>query len=133
MTTELAGPDRIPYVVFGGRSVDWAVRADLVQQIVSEADWKGAAPVDVAALWGEQLIAEAAPSRVLVVQTAKGVRGIRAERITYRTVAGLDLSVLPRVMARTRAATFVTGIVFEDPHPTLVVLNPEGLSPDGPG
>lgn len=133
MTTEPDPPDRIPYVVVGGRTVDWAVRADLVQQIVSEADWKGARPVDVAGLWGEDVSLEAASSRLLVVQTAKGVRAIRAERITYRSVARLDVSVLPRVMGRTRAAAFVTGLVFEDPHPTLVVLNPEGLSPDGPG
>ena len=35
-------------------------------------------------------------------------------------------------MARSPAAAFVTGLVFDEAHPALVILNPEGLSYESP-
>jgi hypothetical protein len=121
--------DHVPYVVLSGRGLEWAVPAERVTEVVREADWTGSAPVDVAALWGEDEQSDV-PMRVLVIKTALGPFGLRAARITYRSVARSEVCPLPALMARTPAAAFVVGLVFEEPHPALVVLDPEGLSHD---
>ncbi len=125
-------PSLAAYVVVGGQSVDWAIEAEAVREIVLLAEWRGAAPFDVAALWGDGSRDEAAESRVIVVDTQGGPRGIRAARIAYRSLARAHVFALPGVMARSPAAAFVTGLVFDEAHPALVILNPEGLSYESP-
>ena len=68
-------PSLAAYVVVGGQSVDWAIEAEAVREIVLLAEWRGAAPFDVAALWGDGSRDEAAESRVIVVDTQGGPRG----------------------------------------------------------
>jgi hypothetical protein len=121
------------FVVFSGTTVDWAIRAETIREVVSEADWDGDVPFDVAALWGDAGPPDVTHARVLVVRTRAGLRGIRAGRITYRSVDMGRVCPLPDILARAPASAFVAGIVFEDAHPALVVLDPEGLSYDRAG
>jgi hypothetical protein len=116
------------YVVLAGASLEWAIDAELVREIILEHEWRGASPFDVAALWKDTPPDDGTPARVIVVLTRHGLRGIRATRISYRSFREREVSRLPAIMAHVPAAAFVTGLLFDDPRPALVVLNPEGLS-----
>jgi hypothetical protein len=133
MTTDASStaPSGGSYVVFPGAGLELAIDTRYVREIVREEDWRGAAPVDVARLWGLPVEAEAGETRVLVIDAggdASASLGVRAGRIAYRTFAGVRVSPLPQLMSKSLAARLVSGVVFDDGGPPLVVLNPLGLT-----
>jgi hypothetical protein len=127
MTAEPLRSGDLPLVVLAGQGVDWAIEADRVLNAQFAAEWKGAPPIDVAALWGARWEAETNAARIVVVSTKSGACAFSSVRLTFRTVERSKILPLPHVVARGLGGRLIRGVVFNESGPATLVLNPDAF------
>jgi hypothetical protein len=125
MSTDTQGGEA--FVILSGPDLEWAIEARHVRQIVSRRDWTGAPPTDMAVFWGLADVPEEA-ARVLSVETSGGAVGIRAGRLSFRSIERSSIAPLPRLFDHLPSARLIEGVAFCEGKPPLVVIHAEALS-----
>jgi hypothetical protein len=118
-------------VVLAGEGVKWAIDARNVLRAHLALEWKGAPPIDVAALWGVAWQGESSPSHIVLVSTRRGPRAFSSVRLAFRSVDQSKILPLPNIVAREWGGRLVRGIVFSESEPATLVLDPEAFGGSG--
>ena len=131
MTAKPLRSGDVALVVLAGHGVDWAIEADSVLNAQSAAEWTGAPPIDVAALWGARREArpdrESNAARVVVVSTKRGACAFSSARLMFRNVERSKILTLPPIVARGSGGRLIRGVVFSESEPATLVLNPDAF------
>jgi hypothetical protein len=120
--------DVVALVILSAAELDWGIESGEVEEITDAARWTGEPPIDLAAIWGASWLRRSNSDRVIVVSTARGRRAFVSPRLSFREVGREAIRPLPAIMTRTGATGMIKGVVFDDAHPPLVVISPEGLA-----
>jgi hypothetical protein len=117
----------VPLVVLVGQGVDWAIEAESVLNAQFAAEWKGAPPIDVAALWGARWEGGSNAARVVVVSTKGGARAFSSVRLTFRSVDRSKILSLPRIVGHGSRGRLIRGVVFSEREPATLILDPDAF------
>lgn len=117
------------FLVVQSPTFHWAVSAASVKQVVLQAEWAGAAPIDVFARLKLSHAIETGVPRVVVLQHGHTRIALKASSpLELRRYDEAQLSPLPRITTPPRLLDAVQAIVISGDEPSRVlVLGAEGL------
>ncbi len=112
------------FVAIRARETHWGVHAKLVKSIVSERDWSGARPFEMAEALGVSVEQDDSPHPILVLATDEGSLPFRAfGRLLFRQLDVASVLPVPMLVRCPGKRQPVTGIAFQENGPPLVVLD----------
>ena len=111
-------------VTMAGAAHAWGIELRSLLRIEPRAAWKGAAPLDLGAIFGVAGDLGEARERVLVIDAGREELPVAATgKVVVRAVAWESIHPLPPWVIGSPRARFLTGIVFGDEgrDPLLIV------------
>jgi len=112
------------FVAVRARETHWGIHAKLVKSIVSQRDWSGAPPFEMAEALGLCAEDDDAPHPILVFATDEGTVPFRAfGRVLFRQLDVASVLPVPALVRCPGKMQPVTGVAFQESGPPLVVLD----------
>jgi hypothetical protein len=111
-----------------GVGFNWGIEAASVGQVLAAEQVPDVPVADIEAILGVPSQSDPGPQRVLAVGAAQGFCFVRTGgRISIRIVDRAAVCALPKNVLRGKSGRVLSGVVFGEGDPPLLIVDVEGL------